>query len=271
MKDFKEYLRSKNVSDVSISNYCSRIRKLLRKLKPEEFTTETLGQYLECLPSKSPSTLNANITAINAYLKFLNKAIILPKQAKIPAKTAKYIADDYFEKEILFCVDHVCHAPEKITAILSLIYYSGLRPSEIDDLQRDDFNFEKRELTVKSKNSKRTLYIPKNVADRVEEYFDYFEENYESNAFNLSYRQLVIDCKEIEIYVPDFRLSLLRNSFIVRWLQGGGSISALHTMLGRVNLERFADILKTHCLNDKCREEYNRIFEKKEVDDDVTK
>jgi len=127
----------------------------------------------------SVKTINYHIVAIRAFLKFLLKNdidCISPDKlelAKIAPREVNYLSDEEIEKILL--------APSQFTknrfklvrdeAILQFLYGTGLRVSELTNLQRKDIHIDSKQFSVVGKGSKiRAIFTTRNAREKLNEY-----------------------------------------------------------------------------------------------------
>jgi len=127
----------------------------------------------------SVKTINYHIVAIRAFLKFLLKNdidCISPDKlelAKIPPREVNYLADEEIEK--------ILSAPAQFSknrfklirdeAILQFLYGTGLRVSELINLQKKDVHVDSKQFSVIGKGSKiRAIFTTKDAREKLNEY-----------------------------------------------------------------------------------------------------
>lgn len=174
----------KNVSPKTIENYTLRLNRLIEYVGDIEVTKLNRMQLLEYRMALhehnlNVKTINYHIVAIRAFLKFLLKNdidCISPDKlelAKIPPREVNYLSDEEIEKILL--------APSQFTknrnklirdeAILHFLYGTGLRVSELINLQRKDIHIDSKQFSVIGKGSKiRAIFTTKNAREKLNEY-----------------------------------------------------------------------------------------------------
>ena len=140
-------------------------------------------------------------------------------------------------------------------AILELLFSSGLRVSELVNLNRDHINTKRREFMVRGKGQKdRPVYISESAADWVEQYlairqdtlaplFISYSKNVEANTSG-DYRRLT--ARSIQRMVSKYaRLAgitkhvsphTMRHSFATDLLMNGADLRSVQSMLGHSNI-----------------------------------
>lgn len=153
-------------------------------LTPAEITPELLRKYrlrLNRIEDErgchlTPATQGYYLIALRGFLKYLAKRGIksldpvlveLPKTHR-PQVTFLHI--DEIER-LLDEIDLDTESGLRDRAIIELLFSSGLRVSELCNLNISDINLERREFVVRGKGSKdRPIYIDEAAASRVKDY-----------------------------------------------------------------------------------------------------
>ncbi|PJA92646.1 MAG: hypothetical protein CO133_02055, partial [Candidatus Komeilibacteria bacterium CG_4_9_14_3_um_filter_37_5] len=180
---FLEYLEvEKNRSVLTVRNYNFYLHRFLQQSQvrnPQDITLEAVKKfrlYLNRLvvggKALKKSTQNYHIIALRSWLKYMAKQDIktLAAEKLELAKIGERIVD-FLEGNDL---DRLLNAPfqskEKEIiqlrdkAILELLFSTGLRVSELVNLQRDSINLKKEEFTVRGKGDKPRVVFLSNQA-----------------------------------------------------------------------------------------------------------
>ena len=187
---FLEYLEiEKNRSQKTLENYNHYLSRFLDWAKishPSQITAERVRNFrvfLNRYENEKGHKLKKNTQsfyaiAIRSFLKFLAKRDISSLQAeKIEiGKTAM--------REVAFLeieeVDRILNKANEQTlkglrdrAILELLFSSGLRVSELINIDRDKIDFKKQELIVRGKGDKvRLVFISNSALQAIKKYLD---------------------------------------------------------------------------------------------------
>ena len=141
-------------------------------------------------------------------------------------------------------------------AIIELLYSSGLRVSELVNLNRDSINLERREFMVRGKGSKdRPIFVSKSAADRLQDYLDARTDSLPALFLNNSRNTQAVDtsgnyrrmtARSVERIVEKYaRLAgitkhvsphTLRHSFATDLLMNGADLRSVQTMLGHADI-----------------------------------
>lgn len=188
--DFIEHLEvEQGRSAKTAENYDLYLNRLIEfageELKPEGITIELVRKYRLWLnryssqnrDSLSKITQAYHLIALRGFLKYLSKRGIgsldstLVELPKTVRKQVTFLHYDEVESLIEVVPDDEMGLRDK--AIVELLFSSGLRVSELVNLNKDDINLEKREFTVRGKGSKdRPVFVSQAAVDKISEYLE---------------------------------------------------------------------------------------------------
>lgn len=183
LQEFKNWLMVNRDSKNTIETYLRQMKVFFKSFS--EFNQETINNYLlKRLDDKvAKTTWNLDISSLRAYSEFLKIQIDFPKNKKPDKKIQPHLEEKQVE-EILQKLKYMVNQTDKYQAIISLLFYSGLRIEELVNLKRTDFNFEDN--TVITRNTKgkvdRMVNFPNCTKRSIENYFIRSREN--GNAFD---------------------------------------------------------------------------------------
>lgn len=201
VEDFLEYLEvERNRSRATIRNYRFYLERFVqwareRKVtSPRQLTNDLIRQYRLWLnrfedengePLKK-NTQNYHLIAVRSWLKYLAKrdiSSLAPEKIelmKMPERQVEFL--DQVEIERLLEAPTKVNEPEIIQkrdqAILSALFSTGLRVSELATLKIDHVNLDKKssgvtEFTVRGKGSKlRVVFLSPDAKDALRTYLD---------------------------------------------------------------------------------------------------
>ncbi len=288
MRDrFKRYIQyEKRYSDHTLKAYQNDLDQFQNYLESAYGTTalETASHFmirswLVSLLDKSlnTKTVNRKITTLKSYYKYLLREnvlqenpmlkVVAPKNAKTLPSFVKENDMDRLIREIKFD-ENFKGCRDKL--IIQLFYSTGMRLSELINLQLIDINLKGRALKVLGKRKKeRLIPISKSITDAIENYLV---------LRNNLLLELISDCTHLFItekgiqtypklvyrivtkylsYVstnPKKSPHTLRHSFATSMLNNGADLNAVKELLGHANLT--ATQIYTHNTIDKLRHVY---------------
>mgnify|MGYP004456644553 FL=1 len=275
---YQTYLLSeKHLSDNSIFSYCEDIMLFLKYINKDvtSITKENIYNYLAYLDKEKYSVYSVarKISSLKSFYIFLNKHyqmkniiddIEMPKYYK---KLPTILTIEEIDK--LLNVNLVSAYDYRNKAMLELMYATGLRVSELVNLDINNVNLEKNFVRCIGKGSKERIVPIGDVACNylsiyLNEYRDKLTKNrlceslFLNNHGNTITRQgffkmLKEQCIKVGI---DKNISphMLRHSFATHLLNNGADLRSIQMMLGHSNLSTTQ--IYTNVSNDILRENY---------------
>lgn len=270
--DFLEYLEiEQNKSQKTIRNYDHYLTRLIDfagDIKIADITPDLVRKWrlwLNRLGTNTAdeiqkNTQNYHLIALRSFLRFCAKRDIDALNAdKIElAKTARkqvtHLAYDEIQ-QLFNSVDTTKAAGLRDRAILELLFSSGLRISELVNLDRDHINLNRKEFTVRGKGQKdRPIFISDEAAEWVQRYLDKRTDS--SQALFIRYGghkqsdtsgdYLRLTARSVQRMVNHYaKLAgitkqvsphTLRHSFATDLLMNGADIRSVQAMLGHSNI-----------------------------------
>jgi site-specific recombinase XerD len=301
--EFLEYCEiEKGHSDLTIRNYDHYLNRFLEyaqkerrkeNLKPSDITLELVRKYRLYLNRLDAGhgeaikkiTQNYHIIALRAFLKYLAKK-------DIPTLAAEKVElSDATKKSLTFLeiteVENLLRAPEKFPnqnplitlrdkAILETLFSTGLRVSELINLDRRQVNLERGEFMIRGKGDKeRIVFLSDSAKDVVSEYTKKRKDSYQPLFIHIGgvqdkyedgeymrltarsvqrmikkYAKMVGITKEVTPHV-------LRHSFATDLLINGADIRSVQSMLGHSSITTTQ--IYTH-ITDKQLREVHKAF-----------
>lgn len=265
INEFMEYLQNeKNISGNTELSYRRDLKKMVVYFdqagvqKMEEVTEADLKVYLgEMRKEKfAPATISRNIASIRAFFHYLLKKGIIRedpseylKAPKIQKKTPEFLTVEE--------VDRLLRQPSSDTgkgirdkAMLELLYATGMRVSELLNLQTEDINLSFGYVICHDSEKERVLPIGNVSRDALVRYMDkarklFVKDTKETALFtNCSGKAMSRQgfWKVLKGYAEaagihrDITPHTLRHSFAVHMLQNGADIKSVQEMLGHSDI-----------------------------------
>lgn len=214
---------------------------------------------------RAPNTVRCYIIRLRAVLKYLKLAnvecidyelIPIPKREDA---TRSYLV----EEEISRMIDNAYSLRNKF--IISLLYSSGIRLSEMLSLDRD--SIKKRRFTIVGKGKKsRLCFIDQRTEKLMDEYLKYRKDDCAALIVSELYKQRM-SASNVQLIIRnsakragiDRKITphVLRHSFATNFINNNGDIRPLSVMLGHVNLNTTA--IYTHLVDNKLEEQYDKF------------
>ena len=250
----------------------------------KEISRDDVGDFVQYLgrEGRSPKTVARKLSAVREFFKFLytekdikdNPAadVLTPKQEK---PLPKFLSEDEIKR--LIAAAKECSGPKgrQMTAMLELMYASGLRVSELVSLPENCINFDRRQVFVRGKGSKERV-VPVAPA-AIKAVFDYLEQrdcfiregrrsiwlfpSKSSRSGHISRDTFFKRLKELAvkagIYPSRVTPHVLRHSFATHLLNHNADLRSVQKMLGHESINTTE--IYTHILSDKLLETVQKL------------
>lgn len=308
LKDFLEYLEiERNVSQLTIRNYKHYLNRFVQFLarpnnpsptplpvktvKTSDITAESIRQYRLYLARFSDAhgislkrvTQNYHLIALRSFLKYLAKRdipAITPDKIDLPKAESHSIK--FLDREQ---VDRLLNMPEISTkeglrdkAILEVLFSTGLRVSELVNLNRDGINLDRREFGVVGKGRRiRVVFLSDTAADWLKRYLGGREDDLKpvfirysgktpdeddktGDSIRLSARSVQ---RLVEKYAKSAKLPIkitphgLRHTFATDLLGNGADLRAIQELLGHKNVSTTQ--IYTHVTNPQLKQIHDKF------------
>lgn len=277
--------------------YLSRVTEFGgEELKPEDITPEWLRQYRLWLnrymtdhkKGLSVTTQNYHLIAFRGFLKYLSKRGIKsldPTLVELPRTHRPQVTFLHVDEidRILAEIPLDNETGLRDRAILELLFSSGLRVSELINLNRDHVNLERREFMVRGKGQKdRPVFISDQAAEAISDYLAERHDKLPALFLNNSRNRPDADMKNderrltsrsVERIVNKYvRLAgitkhvtphTLRHSFATDLLMNGADLRSVQSMLGHSNISTTQ--IYTHVTDPHLREVHERFHSDTEI------
>lgn len=279
LRNYQSYLLTiKNLSDNSINSYILDIYKYLDYLKIDclKITKKNIITYLEYLNQKKYSiySIERKISSIKNFHNFLHHelSIIDPSQTierpKFHSKIPNVLSIEEVNK--LLEINLITPFDYRNKAMLELMYATGLRVSEIINLEFNNIDKEEKIVRCFGKGNKERI-IP--IGEIALTYLDIYLTNYRNSL------KKKINCNKIFLNNHGAKLTrqgflkilkkiaqekgitknitphTLRHSFATHLLNNGADLRSIQIMLGHNNLSTTQ--IYTTINNETLKENYN--------------
>lgn len=269
--------------------YLERFVQFTDNMTVDKITSETVRKYRLWLnrfkndhdDELATITQSYHLIALRGFLTYLSKRDIpslSPEKIDLPKVSRKQVTFLHYD-EVARMLDTIALDSEqglRDRAIIELLFSSGLRVSELTNLNRDHVNTKRREFMVRGKGQKdRPVFIGAAAALRVDDYvsarldnlpplfLSYSRNNVSSNGGD--YRRLT--SRSIQRIINKYaRLAgitkhvsphTMRHSFATDLLMNGADIRSVQSMLGHSNISTTQ--VYTHVTDEHLREVYEKF------------
>ena len=227
-------------------------------------------------------TQSYHLIALRGFLTYLSRRdidslsadkIILPKTAR---KQVTFLHYD----EVVNMIDQIPTDSEvglRDRAIIELLFSSGLRVSELVNLNRDHINLKRREFMVRGKGQKdRPVFVSPSAADHVQNYLNARDDNLPALFLSYSHRNSKPDvsgdyrrlgARSIQRMISQYaKLAgitkhvsphTMRHSFATDLLMNGADLRSVQSMLGHSNISTTQ--VYTHVTDQHLKDVYERF------------
>lgn len=269
--------------------YLERFVEFTGDTKVDKITTEMIRKYRLWLnryknnndDELATITQGYHLIALRGFLNYLSKrdiASLSPEKIELPKVARKQVTFLHYD-EVTRMLDSIPLDSEKglrDRAIIELLFSSGLRVSELVNLNRDHVNTKRREFMVRGKGQKdRPVFIGESAALRVEDYLSARLDNLpplflsysRNNVAGTSgdYRRLTT--RSVQRIINTYaRLAgitkhvsphTMRHSFATDLLMNGADLRSVQSMLGHSNISTTQ--VYTHVTDQHLREVYEKF------------
>jgi len=177
INEFKNSLQRKNLSDHTVDNYIRDLVQFERFIKKDISKTKQkdIENFIdEMRKTSSPATVNRKLSALKSFFKFLirqkflkNNPSEMVEGLKMPKRLPKVP-----ETEDLNEVMNIVENPRD-KVIFNILFFSGLRRSELINLRVKDINFQRGFIRVIGKgNKEREVPILKSTLQDIQDYIE---------------------------------------------------------------------------------------------------
>lgn len=260
---FKDYLIINGSAEESVNTHIMKIKSFL--LQYDVLTQENLNSFLaNKLKTCNANSINIFLNSLKHYANFSKIQLEFPMYHKVNQSVKEYITEKELE-EILVQLPMVFEKDyKKIKVILLLMFESGIRPKELKNLKREDFNLNEKHFFIKNTKVSRDKKIV--LSDHLCKLLpDVFQQEAEKiNCFNIYRDSLGYMFRTIRKNLG-FKKTLtpytMRVSFAHNMLSKGLKITSLQRGMNHKNIQTTLGYLQVN--DEDANEEIKSILNKK--------
>jgi len=269
--------------------YLERFVEFTEDTKVGDITSEMIRKYrlwLNRYKNNSDDELatitqSYHLIALRGFLGYLSQRDIeslAPNKIVLPKVSRKQVTFLHYDEveRLISEIDISSEAGLRDRAIVELLFSSGLRVSELINLNRDHVNTKRREFMVRGKGQKdRPVFISEAAAGWVDHYLDVrddtlaplfisYSRNVETSTTG-DFRRLT--ARSVQRMVSKYALlagitkhvspHTMRHSFATDLLMNGADIRSVQSMLGHSNISTTQ--VYTHVTDEHLREVYEKF------------
>lgn len=256
-------ISEKNASANTISSYLRDIRQFLNflasiKMKPEKANQQVFDQYTKHLNTqgKSISTITRSIASLKSfytYLQISHYVSINPAKNIVPAKNERKLPQILSNKEVdLFLEQPKCNDAKgyRDKAMLELLYATGIRVSELIELNLNNVNLSASIIRCESRGKERMIPLYPSAVRALAEYIEHIrpqmiaQPDEQALFVNLNGHRMTRQgfWKIIKYYQEKAGIQkeitphTLRHSFAAHLLENGADLRSIQEMLGHADI-----------------------------------
>lgn len=279
---------------VNYQHYLGRFLEFVKDIEINKIDLSLVRRYrlflnrFEFRPNEplTIKTQNYHIIALRAFLKYCTKQdwkTLEPEKielSKIPDRTVEYLTREELER-LFEAVDTSTIIGLRNRAILEFLYSTGLRISELVNLNRDQVNVERGEFQVRGKGQKmRIVFLSSRAKEWISDYLEARDDSYEPLFLNhrraREKKKGAVEMKGEHRRLTEYTIQemvrktayeagivkkvtphVLRHSFATELLINGADIRSVQEMLGHASITTTQ--IYTHLTNKKLREIHERF------------
>ena len=281
---YEAYLKTeKNASANTVSSYLRDVHQYASAMAEHEVelsdaTTKDIADYVASLSrqGKSPATVTRSVASIKSFYQFLLlKGYVSQNPAKgiSPAKVERKLPQVLTGKEVeLFLEQPECNDLKgyRDRAMLELLYATGIRVSELIDLDVDDLNLPGGVLKCYSKGKERVIPLYSAAVRALSEYVHNIRPQLVNtvdetalfvnmNGERMSrqgFWKLIKYYQEKAGIQKDITPHTLRHSFAAHLLENGADLRSIQEMLGHSDIS--STQIYSKLLNQKIKDVYKK-------------
>lgn len=276
--------------------YLERFVEFTNDIKVGDITSEVIRKYRLWLnryknqddQELATITQSYHLIALRGFLGYLSKRDIptlAPDKIELPKVSRKQVTFLHYDEiqRMLEVIDISTDTGLRDRSIVELLFSSGLRVSELINLNRDHVNTKRREFMVRGKGQKdRPIFISESAASWVERYLEARQDTlaplFISYSRNVSpdtsgdFRRLTT--RSVQRMVSHYaRLAgitkhvsphTMRHSFATDLLMNGADLRSVQSMLGHSNISTTQ--VYTHVTDQHLREIYEKFHSESSSD-----
>ena len=283
LNEYFDYLNSKSLSENTIKNYFRDLIEYFEYLKKNNLSPTKsieprhIRKMLSYIVEKDfkKTSISRKISAIKTYITFLEKfnyikenfseLISIPKKSKVLPKVMT-------RKEIDHLIKHIENSSKKNlrdSALIELIYSTGLRVSEVSALTIGNINFDNSEIDVLGKgNKERIVMFNKKSKEKLLSYLrndkrsiaskssPLFQNRFGGRLSTRSIQRILKKYLNFSGINSKYTTHTLRHSFATHLLEGGADIKVIQQLLGHSSAETTK--IYTHISSNNLKNVYNK-------------
>lgn len=285
LQEFKLYIEvERNFSKHTVLAYTSDVLSFLVWLKDRsilDVTYPLIREYLLYIQqfSYSKTTTARKIASLRTFYRFLYREKVIETNPAIGVHSPKrgkslpeFLTEDEIDK-ILLSIKIDSPAGYRNRTILELLYATGMRISELSNLNFEHLNLEENEIKVYGKGAKERIVL---VSERAKKFLETYINTVRYLIFN---DEKITDVSPVFINKTGYRLQtqsvrraikevvdkielpkhvtphVFRHSFATKLLENGADLRVVQELLGHSSISNTQ--IYTHVSTERLKQSYN--------------
>ncbi len=249
---YDQHLRSTGKANATILAYTKDIEQLGEyaqeqgKQTVDQITFEDISQFKELLKKRryTDKSISRKLNSIKSFFRFLVGERILDSSpaAEVAHPSVEQKPARYLSKMEYRALRDACRGDVRIFAIVELLLQTGMRISELADLETGDIDLERNIITIRALKSRDSRKVPLNkpAKQAIIEYLNVRPKARERKIFLTktckpflvrNIRSAVDRCFSLA-GIREATLNDLRNTFIVEQLKAGTPLVYVSQLVG---------------------------------------
>lgn len=280
LKEFYNYLKlERRYSDNTVASYYLELNKFNEYIKKNLLVVngDDIRKYIKYIGNKSNKSISHSISALKCFYNFYEKLDKISNNPLINIEIPKInqsLPTVLSLEEVLSLLDIEINNPydARNKAILELLYSTGLRISELINLELANIDLDDNLIRVMGKGSKeRIVPFGDYAKDALSCYLNDYR--YLINKKNSTYvflnnlggrlsRQYIFKIIKLECIKKGIKKNVsphtLRHTYATHLLKNGADLRIIQELLGHENLTTTQ--IYTHLDNEKLKNDYDEFF-----------
>ena len=285
ISEFLSYLElDLNYSNNTINSYDNDLKKIESYFKNKDLlklNVNDLVKYISSLKDLSPASVSHMISTLKTFYSYfikIDKIKVNPtdalKSPKLGLHLPEYLTEDEIDKLLDIKVEDPFSARNK--ALLELMYATGLRISEVINLEFKNIDFEECIVRVMGKGSKERIvpindYALEALNTYIEDYRPLMIKKENNNYIFLNnhgkamtrqgvFKIIKNECQKKGID-KDISPHTIRHTFATHLLLNGADLRIIQELLGHSDISTTQ--IYTHLTNEELYKDYKEYFPRK--------
>lgn len=280
LKEFYNYLKlERRYSDNTVSSYYLDITKFSEYINKDllTITNDNIRKYLKYINNKSNKTISHTLSSLKSFYNYYEKLEKIKNNPLVNIEVPKIeqtLPTVLTIEEVTSLLNIEINTPydARNKAIFELLYSTGLRISELINLELANIDLEENLIRVMGKGSKERI-IP--FGDYAKDALNVYLNNYRhlinkknstfvflNNLGNKLSRQYIFKIIKLECMKKGIRKNVsphtLRHTYATHLLKNGADLRIIQELLGHENLTTTQ--IYTHLDNETLKNDYDEFF-----------